>query len=241
MFPTPQGQPQPPQAPPPGAPPIAPQPPVTIDAVVAFLANDRMRGFRIDVETDTLIEADQNADKENRVAFVTAIGEFLAKVGPIGQQMPALAPMIGEMLKFTVRGFKVGQEMEDTIDKAMDAAGMALQNPPPPQPSPDELIKLEGIKAKVGAEIQKAQIDAQTAQADAQIKMRTAQMQAAQAQADHEHKTAEHGMKMQAMQAQFSLDQQQQAHEREMQAMQQQAAKQDFVRQQAEKATGDKS
>jgi hypothetical protein len=225
---SPQGAPAPAQLPPGPQDQQGQQPPVTIDAVMELLSNDRMRGFRIDVETDSLVEADQDADKKRRIEFVTSVAEYIAKTGPVAQQMPALAPMIGEMLKFAVRGFKVGQEIEDAIDKGMDAAGMALKNPPPPQPSPDELIKLEGIKAKTQAEIQKAQIDAQTAQADAQMKMQTMALQHQQAQADHEHKMAEHQMKMQAMQAQQGIDQQAQQFQQAQQA-------QDFVQQQAER------
>jgi len=185
-----------------------------------------MRGFKIDVEADSLIEADQDADKARRTEFVSSVGEFLGKVAPIAQQMPALAPMLGEMLKFAVRGFKVGQEIEDAIDKGMDAAGMALQHPPQKQPSPDELVKLQGIKAKVQAEIQKAQIDQQTAATDAQFKMQQMAMQAKAAEMDHQHAAAEHGMKMQGMQAQAALDQQAQQY-------QQQNAAADFAAQQA--------
>ncbi|MDN5006423.1 hypothetical protein ACFQZO_37050, partial [Bradyrhizobium sp. GCM10027634] len=54
--PAPQGQPIPQPAGP---------PPVTIDAVMQLLRNERMRGFKIDVETDSLVEADQNQEKAN--------------------------------------------------------------------------------------------------------------------------------------------------------------------------------
>jgi hypothetical protein len=151
---------------------------VTIDQVMQLLRDDRLRGFRIDVETDSLIEADQQAEKQQRTEFVQSVGEFIAKVGPIAQAMPPLAPLVGGLLQFAVRGFKVGQELEELIETTMHKAGMLLENPPPKQPSPDEQIKLEGIKAKTQAEIQKAQIDGQVSQMDAQARMRQAEVDA---------------------------------------------------------------
>ena len=76
-------------------PPAQPQggSPVTIDAVVALLRDDRMRGFRIDVETDSLVEADQQQERADRTAFVQALAMFFKEFGPIVQQMPPLAPM----------------------------------------------------------------------------------------------------------------------------------------------------
>lgn len=174
---------------------------VTIDQVMQLLRDDRLRGFRIDVETDSLIEADQQAEKQQRTEFVQSVGEFIAKVGPIAQAMPPLAPLVGGLLQFAVRGFKVGQELEELIETTMHKAGMLLENPPPKQPSPDEQIKLEGIKAKVQAEIAKAQIGAQQAQADAQAKMQ-------QTQADMQMKAGELQARTQADQQKAALDQQ---------------------------------
>ena len=89
------------------------QGPVTIDAVVALLRDDRMRGFRIDIETDSLVEADQTQERNDRTAFVQAIGGFFKEFGPIVQQQPAMAPLAGGLLQFAVRSYKVGAELED--------------------------------------------------------------------------------------------------------------------------------
>jgi hypothetical protein len=203
MF-QPQTQPTAPQQPVQGAggatpAPVQDKPPVTIDDIVELLRDDRMRGFRIDVETDSLVEANQNEEKQRRVEFVTAVGEFIAKTGPIAKEMPQLAPMVGEMLKFAVRGFKAGQELEETIEKAMDAAGMALANPPQPQPSPDEMIKLKVAQVKADAEGKKAAIGVQQAQTEGQIKIQQTAMEAQKSERDHQMSTAEHHMKIYQM------------------------------------------
>jgi hypothetical protein len=194
-------------------------PPITIDAVVQLLRDDEMRGFRIDIETDSMVESDQDAEKKNATEFVTAIGQFLTQLGPLVQVMPPLAPLVGGMLQFAVRRYKVGQELEDLIEKTMGHVSEMLGQPKPPQPSPDELVKLEGTKAKVQAEITKAQIGVEQAKVEAQTKM-------AQTQMDH------HGMSMEGnrMQAEHQLQMEalhlEQEQEREQHAMKMEQMKQ---------------
>ena len=195
-------------------------PPITIDAVVQLLRDDEMRGFRIDVETDSMVESDQDAEKKNATEFVTAIGQFLTQLGPVVQVMPPLAPLIGGMLQFAVRRHKVGQELEDLIEKTMGHVSEMLGQPkPPPPPSPDELVRLEGTKAKVQAEITKAQIGAQQAQVEAQTKTAQTQMDHAGMAMEGNRMQAEHQLQMEALRLE-------QEHEREAHAMKMEQMKQ---------------
>lgn len=155
-----------------------PQPPVTIDAVVALLRDDRMRGFRIDVETDSLVEADQAQERADRTAFVQAVGGFFKEFGPIVAQMPPLAPMASQMLQFAVRGYKVGAQLEEVIEKSMDEVQQKLNNPTPPQVSPDEQEKTKQAQIKTQAEVQKASLEGQIAQFEAQAKQQQMAMEA---------------------------------------------------------------
>jgi hypothetical protein len=168
------------------------QPPVTIDAVVKLLRDDRMRGFRIDVETDSLVEADQAKERNDRTAFVTAVGGFFKEFGPVVQQMPPLAPLAGSMLQFAVRGFKVGAEMEETIEKAMADVVAHLSKPPqPPQPTPDEQIKHATAQVKGQAEVAKANASVQEAVATGQAKQTAAQIDLAGKVIEHHRTVAE--------------------------------------------------
>ena len=97
------------------------KPPVTIDAVVQLLRDDRMRGFRIDIETDSLVEADQTQERNDRTAFVQAVGGFFKEFGPMVQQMPAMAPLAGEMLEFLARRYRAGRSLESSIETTMAA------------------------------------------------------------------------------------------------------------------------
>lgn len=154
------------------------KPPVTIDAVVKLLRDDRMRGFRIDIETDSLVEADQTQERNDRTAFVQAIGGFFKEFGPLVMQMPPLAPLASSLLQFAVRGYKVGAELEETIEKTMGQVAEKLSNPPPPQPDPVEQAKTEQAQIKAQAEGQKSQMEGQIAQMEAQFKQQEMAMKA---------------------------------------------------------------
>jgi hypothetical protein len=154
------------------------KPPVTIDAVVQLLRDDRMRGFRIDIETDSLVEADQTQERTDRTAFVQAVGGFFKEFGPIVQQQPTMAPLAGGLLQFAVRGFKVGAELEELIEKTMAEVSEKLQNPPPPQPGPVEQAKIKQAEIKAQAEGQKSQMEGQIAQMEAQFKQQELAMEA---------------------------------------------------------------
>lgn len=169
---------QPPQPAPAGGQPMAGPPPVTIDAVIQLLRDDRMRGFRIDIETDSLVESDQQAEKASANELIASIGGFFKEFGPIVAQMPPLAPMASQLLCFALRRYKVGAELEEIVEKSMQEVVQRLENPPPPQPDPTEQAKLEGIKTKAAAEGNKAQVEGQIAQMEANFKQQEMAMKA---------------------------------------------------------------
>ena len=91
------------------------------DAAVTLLKNEKMRGFRIDVETNSTVVTDDDSEKEGRVEFLRAAGEFLERALPIGLQVPALVPLVGDMLLFSVRGFRAGRQLESAFEEAVEA------------------------------------------------------------------------------------------------------------------------
>ena len=105
--------------------------------VMQLLRDNTMRAFRIDIETDSTIEPDDQDEKMRRIEFIQAVGEYVSRSIPALQLAPAMTPVIAEGLKFLVRGFRVGREMEETIDKALgqlQAGGLT----PPPAPAKGE-------------------------------------------------------------------------------------------------------
>lgn len=184
-----QAQPQQPSAP--QASPLPPNSPVTIDAVMRLIRDEPLRRFRVDIEADSTIAGDESQEKQDRAQFIESLTKLVETWGPIVMAQPVMAPLAGELMLFGVRAFRVGRSLEQVIEETVDKLTAAAGQPkPPPQPSPDELIKLQGIKAKVQGEIMKARIALQQAQMDAQAH------------------AAEHQADMAQMQVQAQLDQQ---------------------------------
>lgn len=136
------------------------------DEVIALLRDERLRGYLIDVQSDSMVEPDQTEEREARVQFTQSVTAFLQAAGEILPAAPMLAPLMGELLTFAVRGFKVGDELEDDIEEAMKAVEQALSQPKPDPNAESEKLKAETAKVKAGAETEKAKAAVIGAQAD---------------------------------------------------------------------------
>lgn len=159
--------------------------------VLAFLRNDRARSFSIDIETDSTIQPDEDADKQRRIEFVTAIGNLFKQAAPILMQAPPLAPFFGEVLRFTAQGFRAGRTLEGAIDQLTQTLNqMAAMAGQPKQPDPTEQVKLQTAQVKGQAEVARANASLQ------QMQMETQQS------------VLEHQMAMREMAAQAMLPQQ---------------------------------
>jgi hypothetical protein len=165
---------QPPQMP--GQPPMPMEPPPPdpqmlamerFQAAIDLLKKDKLRGFRVDIETDSTIEPDVQAEKQARVEFLGAVAQFLPQALEAAAQQPKMAPLMGKMLLFGVRGFRVGRELETAMEETIADLEKMAANPPPKPPTPEE-VKTQTEQAKARAELEKmrmqAQIDAETAQ-----------------------------------------------------------------------------
>lgn len=115
-----------------------------------------MRMFRIEVAADSLIHLDEQQEKQDRSEFLQSISGFMTSVAPLVQGQPAMLPLIGELLKFGVRAFKVGKTVESAFDMALE--GAANQ---PPSPTAEEMKALEDKKKEIdqGMEQLKGQHD----------------------------------------------------------------------------------
>lgn len=109
----------------------------TWEQVMAVLRDDKLRGFKVDIETDSTIQPDADAEQKNRIEFLTAISAFAEKVGPMVQTGLMPIDIAKELLSFGVRAFKVSPQLEDALDqlggdndpeaKAKQAAQMQAQ------------------------------------------------------------------------------------------------------------------
>jgi hypothetical protein len=168
-----------------------------VEPAIQLLQSEPLRGFRIEVAADSLIELDEQAEKSSRMEFLTAAGSFLQQALPVAQQAPEMAPLLGEMLMFGVRSFKGGRSMEAAFDSAM--AQMSAPKPKqPPQPDPEQ-IKMQG---QMQIEQMRQESKRQSEEMAAQVKLQSQQI-AEQAKTERDLMLAEMKMNSEAMLTRF--------------------------------------
>jgi hypothetical protein len=159
---------------------------------IQLLKNDQTRGFRIEIEVDSTIVADQEAEQQARVEFLNMAGAFLREAVPLAQQVPELAPLAGQMLLFGIRGFPVGREMETVFESALEQLAQASQQPKPEAPPDPAIVK--------------AQMDAQISQQEMQLRAQEAQAKMASDEQAREQQAAIETAKLLVEQMRYDLE-----------------------------------
>ena len=185
---------------------------------MALLKSANARTFRIEVEADSLVALDENMEKQQRMEFLAAVSGYMEKVVQAVQVAPQAAPLMAQMLKFGVTGFKVGKTLEGAIDQAIDQLQEGAKNPPPKPPDPEQ------IKGQVAMAIEdkRAQTKAQEAQIGAQTAVQTRQLelqfedQKEQRQAERDMQVEQWKQQMQAAEAERTQALEMQKHELEI-------------------------
>jgi len=170
-----------------------------IPQALQLMQDSPLRSFRIQVAADSLVQLDENQNKQDRVEFMTAFSNFLREAVPAGQASPEMVPMLMDMMKFGIGGFKQAQAVEGSINAALEqmvaATAQKAQNP---QPNP------EMVKAQVAEKTaqMKVQADVQSQQARAQADMQIEQMKMQmEAQLETQRQQHEAQLKMQELAA----------------------------------------
>jgi len=171
--------------------------PETAMQAIALLKNDLTRGFRIEIEVDSTVVADQEQEQASRVQFLQMAGQFLAEAVPLAQQVPQLGMLAGQMLLFGIRGFPVGREMETVFETALEQLQQASQAPQPEAPPDPAIVKAQADAQTAAAEIQSrerieaAKLQAEAARADREAALKEAQLALDQAKLDLDMRRAE--------------------------------------------------
>jgi hypothetical protein len=161
---------------------------------IALLKNEPIRNFQIDIQTDTLVQLDEQSDKQSRMEFLTAASNAIQNASKIMQESPVLTPLLMDMVLFGVRGFKIGRDLEGEFERVTDMLKNQAQ-----QPKPDPNA------GKMQAEQMKLQADQQAKQAEMQLEM---QVEGAKLQQEAQIKQLEVQTELQKSQAEIQLEMQ---------------------------------
>lgn len=135
--------------------------------------------WRIEVNADSMAQADYAMEKKDRIEFLTAVSGYLEKASMMFQSVPESAPLLVTMLKWAVASFKGATEIEGVIDKALDSLN---KQPPQKEEKPDPAM----LKAQADAQAaqQQAQLDAQERQQEMAADAQKAQLEQQRMQMD---------------------------------------------------------
>ncbi len=144
-----------------------------------------LRIFRIEVNADSMVQMDEQEEKENRIEFLTAQGTFMEKALPMAQEAPELTPLIASLWKFGIQAFKVGKELEGEFDAVIDKLKQVAAQPRQPKPDP-EMMRVQADQAAQQARVQadqqnqqnKLAFEQQKFQMEQQASMQEMKMQA---------------------------------------------------------------
>lgn len=142
-----------------------------VEPAMQMLKSEPGRNYRVEVASDSMVEIDEQTEKQSRMEFLQATGGFLQQAIPAAMQAPELAPLFAEMLMFGVRAFKGGRPMEAAFDTAM--AQMSAPKPPA-QPVPDP----EQIKAQAQMQVEAGKMQLEQAKMESTGQMEQAKLQA---------------------------------------------------------------
>jgi hypothetical protein len=174
----------------------------TWEDIQTVMQNDVIFHYKVDIETNSTIDAEAAQDKQDIAELMNAISQFLNGVAPLVQQGAMSIDVAKGMLLIICRRFNFGTQIEDAINQ---------MKAPEPQKDP-----------AADAKAQQAQQEAQLAAAEAKAKMEQMQLDGQLQQQKFENEKQlmmlEHQNKIEELQMQrqkMALD---------MQAMQMKAA-----------------
>src|SRR4249920_3501698 len=141
----------------------------TIEQVLYFLDDNRARSFVLDIETDSTIQIDENAEKQRRAEFTGVLAQLLPQLAQMIMQEPKTAEFCGEVLKFATAPFRAGRSLEGSIDELVELMKSKAESPQRDDPMT--------IQAKTAKEIEGMKIAYQKEKDRAEIALKGSELQ----------------------------------------------------------------
>jgi hypothetical protein len=123
----------------------------TIEQVLKFLKSNRAKSFVLDIETDSTILSDENAEKAARTEFVGVLGQLLPQLSAMITAEPKTAEFCGEILKFATAPFRSGRSLDGAIDELVEQMKIKGEQPQGGGPN-DVMLQVEQMKQQTARE-----------------------------------------------------------------------------------------
>ena len=148
------------------------------EEVEQMLRNDAVRGFRIDIESDSTIRGDLGRNQQQMTLFLSGTAQFIQAVGPLVQAEPKARGPLLEIYSAFARQFKLGKQAEDALDRLADQFRQTADQPEQTKPDPNQ-VKAD-VQMKLG------QMKMEQSQREAQLKDHQMQREDQLSQAKHQ-------------------------------------------------------
>lgn len=116
---------------------------------IALLRENKLRGMVLDVETDTMFDQDQTADKA--LGVIKTINDMITTAMPIVSQQPLLLPLYQKMIESVIITLPNARPFEATIESVFKNITEQMAQPPAPE-QPDPKVALEQQKLQIEAQ-----------------------------------------------------------------------------------------
>jgi len=211
-----------------GPPPIPPPDPKAKEQLMAIvkavsweeisdiLRSDQRRGYRVDIQTDSLTQVNDEQEKKQRIEFLSVMQKFAETSIPGIMQFPAMAPFAKEMASFVLGAFKVGRTLEEVVDDTFSQLEQMAQAALAGGPKQDPEEKKIELEAK--AKMMELQFKEKEGALNMQLKDKEMQHDARLKEMEFQHKAklAEMEMQQELQLKQREMDLQLHMKEREM-------------------------
>ena len=132
--------------------------------------------WRVDIRPESIAMVDYAQLKQERTEFLTAMATFVQSAQAAAKEIPGSTPILLEMMKWTMSGFKGSTYLEGEMDRLIDEAKKAAAQPQQQDQGPNpEAMKLQIESMKMQAQQQKTQAEMQKMQMKAQMDMQSHQ------------------------------------------------------------------
>src|SRR6187455_1831895 len=140
----------------------------TFDQVMTLFKDSRIKCFALDIETDSTIQVDENAEKQRRSEFTAVLAQLLPQLAQMIAMEPQTGAFCGEVLKFTVAPFRAGRSLDGAIDDLAELMKSKAEQPRGPDPTT--------VQAQTAKEIETMKIAHAQQKDQAEIALKTQEM-----------------------------------------------------------------
>lgn len=174
--------------------------------VYQLLKNDKDRQVRIDIETDSTITMNENADIEQRNYLAKTLFEGLGAVATASQANPAYAQASMQLLLYLVRGVRDGGQIEEQVEAAIEQAMQPQQGEEDPTLQVEaqrNAVKQMEIETNARLKMAQMELDREKMAADANTNAFKAQLEAVKADSEERFRAMEAVLEQQRFKAEM--------------------------------------